>query len=116
MLTSSALCWNAQDELKQHLGQVYLCTVRFDEIETTLTRDERFSGTKLVGRTQVTVCWVVTSCCDVEGYRRFGGPCCLHLHWVVTSCCDVEGYQRFVGPCCLHLHWVVTSCSVVVGY
>jgi len=28
---------------------------------------------------QVAVFSVVTPCTDVVGYRRFGGPCCLHL-------------------------------------
>jgi len=29
---------------------------------------------------QIVVFWVVMPCSDVVGYRRFGGPCCLHLH------------------------------------
>jgi len=36
--------------------------------------------------------------CDAIGYRRFGGPCCLHLsHWsieVFCTCC-FEGGVRF---------------------
>jgi len=28
---------------------------------------------------EVEVLWVVTPC-SVVGYRRFGGPCCLHLY------------------------------------
>jgi hypothetical protein len=28
----------------------------------------------------VAVCWVVTPCSVVVGYRRFRSPCCLHLH------------------------------------
>jgi len=28
---------------------------------------------------QIGVMWVVTSCSDVVGCRRFEGPCCLHL-------------------------------------
>jgi hypothetical protein len=32
---------------------------------------------------QVEVFWVVTPCSVVVGYRRFGGPCCIHL------CCRV---------------------------
>jgi hypothetical protein len=31
-------------------------------------------------RIQVSVFWVVTPCSVVVGYRRFGEPCCLHLH------------------------------------
>jgi hypothetical protein len=27
----------------------------------------------------VLVFWIVTPCSDVAGYRRLGGPCCLHL-------------------------------------
>jgi hypothetical protein len=65
---------------------------------------------------QFEVFWVVTSCSVVEGYQRFEGLCCLHLHCVVTPYNVVVGYQRFGGPCCLHLHWVVLPCGVVVGY
>jgi hypothetical protein len=28
---------------------------------------------------QVEVCWVLMPYSDVVGYKRFGGPCCLHL-------------------------------------
>jgi hypothetical protein len=41
--------------------------------------------------------WVVTPCIVVVGYRRFRGPCCLHVH------CSVVRYRRFRCPCCLHL-------------
>jgi hypothetical protein len=27
----------------------------------------------------IVVFWVVTTCGDLVGYQRFGGPCCLHL-------------------------------------
>jgi hypothetical protein len=59
---------------------------------------------------QVAVFWVMTPCSDVVGYRRFGGPYCLHLQgefsgaWVeiqvkflcvMTLCSDVVGYPSF---------------------
>jgi hypothetical protein len=36
----------------------------------------------------------VSPCIAVVGYRRFGGPSCLHL----------QGYR---GPCCLYLHFAL---------
>jgi len=30
-------------------------------------------------KTQVAVFWVMTPCNVALGYRRFGGPCCLHF-------------------------------------
>jgi hypothetical protein len=33
----------------------------------------------------VKVFWVVTPCSAVVGYRRFRGPCCLHLHGEVAG-------------------------------
>jgi hypothetical protein len=68
---------------------------------------------------QVHVFCVVMQCSVMVGYRRFGGPCCLHLQrddlqvalfWVVTICSIVVGYQRFGGPCCLHLYHAITLC------
>jgi hypothetical protein len=41
----------------------------------TATRFEVFKATKI----QVAVFWVVTLCTDVAGFKRFGGPPCLHL-------------------------------------
>jgi hypothetical protein len=41
---------------------------------------------------QVVVCWVVTLRSVVVGYRRFGGPCCLHLQY-----CTLQTFiQRFL--------------------
>jgi hypothetical protein len=60
------------------------------------------------------VLWVTTPCTDVVGYRRFGGPCCLHT-LNITPCSDVIGHRRFGGPCCLHTLNII-PCSDVVGY
>jgi len=38
---------------------------------------------------QVEVLWVVTPYSAVVGYRRFGGPCCLHLHHSNRTLCGV---------------------------
>jgi len=34
---------------------------------------------------QVAVFWVVTSCSDVVGYQRFGGPSCLSHHYTSSQ-------------------------------
>jgi len=48
-------------------------------------------------RFEIEVFWVVTPRSDV-GYRRFGGPCCLHLQ--VTPYNVTVGYHCFWRPCC----------------
>jgi hypothetical protein len=37
---------------------------------------EVFTAAKI----QVEVFWILTPCSDAIAYRRFGGPCFLHLH------------------------------------
>jgi hypothetical protein len=74
--------------------------------------------------------WIMAPCSVVVGWRRFGGPCRLHLHsgwsdwcldidsilffWVVTPCSDMTGYQRFGGPCCLHLQGEVSGAWIQI--
>jgi hypothetical protein len=55
-------------------GQIYLYLLPYD------TRLEVFTAMKI----QVVLFCVVTSCTDVVGYQRFGGPCCFHLQVDVT--------------------------------
>jgi hypothetical protein len=78
----------------------------FRVTKITLASFETFTAVMF----QVEVFWIVTPCSVVVGYRRFGGPCCLHLQvfqvevfWVVTPCSVVVGYRRFGGLCCLQL-------------
>jgi len=39
-----------------------------------------FRTTSPTCNTGFAVSWVVAPCSVVAGYRRFGGPCCLHIH------------------------------------
>jgi hypothetical protein len=38
--------------------------------------NEVFTAVKI----EVEVFWIVPPCNDMVGYKRFGRPCCLHLH------------------------------------
>jgi hypothetical protein len=53
----------------------------------------------------VEVFWVVTPCCVAIGYRRFGGPCCLHLsHWSIKYFAHVSraGFDSHLLEECSH--------------
>jgi len=48
---------------------------------------------------QVQIFWVVTPCSVAVGYRRCGGPCCLHLSWrhdiTTQKTSTTRGYSKF---------------------
>jgi hypothetical protein len=65
---------------------------------TTGQKDASFESFNVV-MFQVEVFWIVTPCIVVVGYRRFRGPCCLHLLGCdAVHCCRISTFQRSMLP------------------
>jgi len=58
-----------------------------DQEITQLTTIVKFVRVEVLTavKIQVEVFWVETPCSVVVGYRRFGVPCCLHLHYTAAQ-------------------------------